>query len=322
MTINCDVDATDLAKAAPCVDALSKDVEGELELLEDLAPHTCRGLRCRTLTAHQEIEVKVSAHDCDSELGRLLDGPLTISPLTTVYEDGDPRRRGIHAGEFRWGRRGLVITGSVHGVTNAGTLRQPLDPACERCEAPGVMQGRLCGVVRRSLVAPQLVGASVQAVYRFHAEPMDAVGSVGLRGTIEGAILRECGRHEDCIELATLAGGGNPRVEHGHTIEVSDLSGLRPTTDIVTWGTVTGLHVWHHTTIDLAAPADQVVLTVALFATPGTVTAFDAAGSVVALVPIVGPQNMPIDVVVSGTDIVRIEIDCPQDEHLLLKLCV
>jgi hypothetical protein len=39
-------------------------------------------------------------------------------------------------------------------------------------------------------------------------------------------------------------------------------------------------------------------------------------------VPIAGPQNVPIQVVVPGPGIARLEIDCPSDEHLLVELCV
>ncbi len=59
-----------------------------------------------------------------------------------------------------------------------------------------------------------------------------------------------------------------------------------------------------------------------MFATPGTVTAFDQSGAVVVQVPIVGPQNVPIQVVVPGPGIASLAIECQADEHLLVELCV
>ena len=95
-----------------------------------------------------------------------------------------------------------------------------------------------------------------------------------------------------------------------------------PQTDVVTWGAITGMQLWYRTTVELAAPAAAVRLTVGVFATPGTVTAFDQSGAVIVQVPIVGPQNVPIQVVVPGPGIASLAIECQADEHLLVELCV
>lgn len=54
----------------------------------------------------------------------------------------------------------------------------------------------------------------------------------------------------------------------------------------------------------------------------GTIRAFDANGTVVATVGISGPQNVASAWSLTAPQIVRVEIECPQDEHLLVELCV
>ncbi len=184
------------------------------------------------------------------------------------------------------------------------------------------MIGRLCGTVVRA-GDPRLVGSLVTGVYRFEVEPTDEGGGGRLVGTIEGALVQECSPTSACVDFSVLTAGANPRVEQGHRFEVFDHTGTpQPQTDVVTWGAITGLHLWYRTTVELAAPADAVRLTLGIFATPGTVTAFDAGGAVIATVPIVGPQNMPVQVVVPGPGIASLAIECPSDEHLLVELCV
>ena len=321
MRLTCAFGPLELGAVVPCLDAVSKDVEG---LLMPLAaePEECRKLDCKTLTTRHATRARLIGHDCDGDLGPRLDGTLIVDPLTTVFEDGDPAGRGVHAGDFRWFHRGLVITGRLQGITNAGILRRPFERACEECRQPNVMIGRLCGTIERATFAPHLQGALVTAVYRFEADLTAEADAVPVIGTIEGAVIQVCTGVDDCVEFASLQDGSNPRFEQGHRIEVSDLSGPRPTTEIRTWGTITGLHLWHHTVIDLAAPADEVRLTIGLFATPGTVTAFDSGGGQLTQVAIAGPQNVPIEVVVAAPGIARLEIDCPADEHLLVKLCI
>lgn len=321
MPLTCAFGPVELGAVVPCLDAVSKDIEGRLMLLA-AEPEECRKLDCRSLTTRHAMKGRLITHECDGDLGRRLDGTLIVDPLTTVFEDGDPAGRGVHAGDFRWSNRGLVITGRLQGITNAGILRRPFERACEECRQPNVMIGRLCGTIGRALFAPDLQGAVVTAVYRFEADLSSDVDAVPLIGAIEGAVVQVCPGGDDCLELASLQDGANPRVEQGHRIEVSDLNGLRPSTEIRSWGTITGLHLWHHTVIDLAAPVDEVRLTIGLFATPGNVNAFDAGGNQLTQVPIAGPQNVPIEIVVAAPGTTRLEIDCPQDEHLLVKLCL
>ncbi len=322
MRLTCTFGPGELGAAVPCLDAVSKDLEGDLMLLAS-EPEECPRLDCRSLTTRHVMRARLSAHGCDSDLSRRLNGPFTIDRLTTVFADGDPAGRGVHAGEFRWFNRGLVISGHLRGITNAGILRRPFEPAGEECRQPDIMIGQLCGTVER-VFSPSLQGALVTAVYRFNADLGVGAPTVPVVGTIEGAIVRECPDTDGCLDFAPLQDGANPRIEQGHRIEVSDHNGPRAGTEIRTWVTVTGLHLWHHTAIDLASPADEARLTIARFASAltGTVTAFDAAGTVLTQVPITGPQNTAAVVVVPAAGMARLEIDCPQDEHLLVKLCL
>ncbi len=135
--------------------------------------------------------------------------------------------------------------------------------------------------------------------------------------------MQVCKPQSACVDFSVLSTGTNPRVEQGHRFEVFDHTGTPVAqTDVVTWGAVTGMQLWFRTTVELAAPADAVRLTVGVFATPGTVSAFDQSGTLIVQVPIVGPQNVPIQVVVPGPGIARLDVECPSDEHLLVEMCV
>jgi hypothetical protein len=322
MTIDCGFGPDDLRRDTECLSTVSKDLEGEL-LFIDAQVEECPELDCKSLVSLHAVKAGVGAHDCDTELSRtVLDGTLVVRQLVTVFADGDGMSRGVHAGDFVWRNRGFVVQGRIQGITNAGLNRAPLRRECEECRMPGVMIGRLCGTVVRS-VDPALLGALVTAVYRFEFEPTEEGGAGRLAGTVEGALLQECSPKSACVDFSVLSAGTNPRVEQGHRFEVFDQTGAPvPQTDVVTWGAITGMQLWYRTTVQLAAPADAVRLTVGVFAAPGTVTAFDQSGAVIVQVPIVGPQNVPIQVVVPGPGIASLAIECQADEHLLVELCV
>ncbi len=126
-----------------------------------------------------------------------------------------------------------------------------------------------------------------------------------------------------CVHFEQPASGPNPRVEQGHTIEVFDAAGApRPNTEVQTWGSITGLHMWFRTEVRLAAPVGTVRLTFGRFAREGVATAFDSGGAQVDQATISGPQDTAITVALSGSDIASIVIECPEDEHLMQKLCV
>jgi hypothetical protein len=322
MAIDCGFGPDDLRRETVCLAAVSKDAEGELVAI-DAEAKDCPEQDCASLSTLHAIKAALAAHDCDSDKSKaLLDGTLVVRQLATVFADGSAYERGVHAGDFLWRATGLVVQGRLQGITNAGINRKPLRQACEECRAPGVMIGRLCGAVVRS-ADPTLLGALVTAVYRFEFDPTEQGGAGALLGVIEGALMQVCSPKSACVDFSVLGTGPNPRVEQGHRFEVFDHNGAPvPQTDVLQWGAITGMQLSFRTTVELAAPADAVRLTVGVFATPGTVSAFDQGGTLIVQVPIAGPQNVPIQVVVPGPGIARLEIDCPSDEHLLVELCV
>ena len=174
-----------------CVSALSKDLSGTLHLA-DSKPHQCATPTCKTLKTVHQLTLKVVGHaPCDTHASALLDGPLTVERLVTVF-DQDGLHRGYHAGDFVWhGTAGITINGRMSGVTNVGSHRAPAFSECQKCDDKGVMEGRLCGQIL-SPNNPALNGCQVVGDYRIRFDPGATGGQGGVRGTLEGVILCSC----------------------------------------------------------------------------------------------------------------------------------
>ena len=173
-----------------CLSELSKDLEGELRPVEAVR-ETCDQLHCVTLETVHQLDLKVFAHVCDSETGKQLDGQLTSGQLVHKYKDGDGNRRGVHEGPFRWRSADVFATGTLQGITNAGTHRPPAFDECQRCDDRGIMEGMLRGRIMRARDR-RLVGCELRAAYRLRFDPSSEGGSGGVRGTLEGAIVCNC----------------------------------------------------------------------------------------------------------------------------------
>lgn len=87
-------------------------------------------------------------------------------------------------------------------------------------------------------------------------------------------------------------------------------------------GATRGLDVGWHTELALTATAAEVTVTLVTFAQPATVAAFDAAGALVDQQVMSGAQRVLEAIVLSGKDIVRVVVDAPQDETVMLRVCV
>jgi hypothetical protein len=174
-----------------CVSALSKDGRGELKLA-DSKRHECHTPPCKSLKTVHQLKVQVAGHPpCDSHVGALLNGVISVERLVTVFEE-DGMHRGLHAGDFAWsGTAGVQITGRLSGVTNVGTHRLPVFTDCQKCDDKGVMEGRLCGRIQ-SPNQPQLNGCQVTAAYRIKFDPSVTGGQGAVRITVEGVILCSC----------------------------------------------------------------------------------------------------------------------------------
>jgi len=188
----CAEGSRDILERHLCLSALSKDLKGELRPLKH-ALERCAKLRCVTLKTIHFVEFKVSSHKpCDSPTGRLLDGVFAVRNLVTAFEGGDGTRRGIHEGDFIWTGKAVVAIGTISGITNAGTHREPIFKPCQTCDAKGFMEGRFCGTIRKA-ERQQLVGCQVIGTYRFHFDPAKTDGGRGaITGTLEGDVVCAC----------------------------------------------------------------------------------------------------------------------------------
>jgi hypothetical protein len=183
--------AATLAAAVLCLDALSKDAEGELVPVA-AEREECAKLDCATLVTTHALRLRLRAHrECDSASSALLDGDLIVRDLTTVFVNAEPEGRGVHAGDFVWRGRDFRIVGTLTGMTNVGTHRQPaFDPPAQRCDDRGVMEGRFCGHVAAE--EPRLDGSEVTGVYRIRFDAGREGGRGGVQGTVEGVVVHEC----------------------------------------------------------------------------------------------------------------------------------
>lgn len=319
--VTCDdlADARILADKVICLTEVSKDVRGELRRL-DAERQVCQGDRCVTLKTDHTLVLEVAAHrPCDR--APALDGRFVVRRFVTAFADGNGLRRGLHTGAFTWIGAGLRVSGTMSGLTNEGTHREPAFKACQTCDETGVLEGRLCGRVVRA-DDPALVGSAVTAAYRFRFEASEDARDTAVEGTVEGLLVEACGR---CTDLRGLPAGShaNPWVVDGHTVTVFDHTGTpTPTTEIRTWGSSTGLDLSYRTRIDLAAPASAVDVLLVSFAQPAKVTALDAAGTVVDAQVMPSAGGVPQGVHLTGANITTLVVEPPSDETLLLELCV
>ena len=191
MATQCLDDPATILQKDWCLNALSKDLSGTLTLA-DSKPHQCHVPACKTLKTVHQLKLKAVTHaPCDSKAGILLDGPIAVDRLVTVF-DQDGTHRGFHAGDFVWqGAAGIQVTGRISGVTNEGTHRLPAFTDCQKCDDKGVMEGRLCGQIA-STSTPALNGCQVIAAYRIKFDPGATGGQGGVRGTLEGVIICAC----------------------------------------------------------------------------------------------------------------------------------
>ena len=174
-----------------CLSALSKDLSGTLVLAGGIS-HQCRKPPCKTLKTTHHVKLNAVGHQpCDSSAAKLLDGQIAIDRLITVF-DQDGSHRGFHVGDFVWqGVKGLQVSGRISGVTNVGTHRLPALTDCQKCDAKGVMEGRLCGQIA-STTHPELNGCQVIADYRIKFDPGTTGGQGALLATLEGVIICLC----------------------------------------------------------------------------------------------------------------------------------
>jgi hypothetical protein len=126
-----------------------------------------------------------------------------------------------------------------------------------------------------------------------------------------------------CVPYGRIAEGDspNPRRDAGMALDIRDFSGNRlARSRIVPWGGQRGLDVGFRTVVSLPAGSRVVELTLVHLSEPARVTAYNADGTSSAAAMSV-PQAVPETLRLLGTRIVRLVIDAPKDETLLLSLC-
>ena len=178
----CMDDPATLLKQKMCLHAISKDYKGSFKLI-DKAEQKCVKPECVTLKTVHELIIKTVSHaTCESKLGKLLNGTLTVARLVTAYDQNE-KGRGFHAGDFEWSGSGFRAKGRISGMTNVGTHRPNIFSGTQKCHAPGFMEGRICGQIEAKM--PELNGCQIFGVYRLK------IGH-GLQGVIEGVIICPC----------------------------------------------------------------------------------------------------------------------------------
>jgi hypothetical protein len=159
-----------------------------------LEEERCDERDCRTLKTIHQLDLRLTNGPCDSDQSQRHNGRLYSCDLTHALNfkrDGSDGR-GFHGGTFTWADQGFLASGTLSGVTNAGTHRPPVGrPDCQDCDAPGFMEGRFCGVIRRS-ADPALLGCQVFGAYRLRLEGSLRESTAKVWGVLEGVIVCEC----------------------------------------------------------------------------------------------------------------------------------
>lgn len=317
--------ADQLERDTHCLRTVSKDVRGELRLL-DRERRRCPDSDCRTLVTDHVLRAEVATHDPCDEVPEL-DGRLFVRRLVTTFREVDGTSRGVHAGDFAWNTGDIVVRGDLRGMTNVGTHREPAFEGCQECHMPGDMEGMLCGRVIKA-TDDSLVGTQVTGAYRLRFDASEGAQDTDLRGTFEGVTLRACRDdttgERTCVELGTLpvASHPNPWTVQDVGFEVRTWTdALAGSADVVNWGSHTGLNANYHTVVTLPEPASQVDITLVHFVTQATVEAVNAAGVVVATATMTVGQDTPETLSLSGPGITQLHVRPPQDETLITRLC-
>jgi hypothetical protein len=311
-----------------CLNDVSKNLAGEL-IPVDQERRACEDPPCETLVTQHVMAVEVSSHQCDSEIGRGLDGRLVVRDLTHVFTGADPRLRGIHTGTFMWKSALGLLHGMMSGTTNAGTHREPPFKDCQRCHEPGVMEGQLSGAFRRT-TEPRLANCRVEAAYRIRFDPTEQGGSGAVSGTLEGSLVCPCAT-SDCVDVGQLPTGmvlPNPVVLGGTQILVFDQTGAPvPSNLVLTYfdsggAPFSGLLLVRTAEITLSHTTSAAELTVFSGATPAAFEAVDASGAVVGSAAMTVTHMAEIVPLAGTSPFTMIRADAPNSEVLLQRICL
>jgi hypothetical protein len=189
MTCVCDdSDPCAMLRRAVCLTPVSKDADGEFGPPES-ERRACREPDCVTLTTLQRLDLRLSSHEeCDRVVE--LDGVLEVRDLVVVF-DGDGTGRGMTSGTFRWESGVGLVLGTLAGIANAGTHREPAFGDCQGCR-DAVLEGQLRGTVCRAR-DPRFTDCRVVGAYRLRIDPgRDGIPEQRVAGTVEGLLVCPC----------------------------------------------------------------------------------------------------------------------------------
>lgn len=182
---------TVLLRRKHCLYDVSKDLQGHVETV-DVTYKTCGNPPCDTMTIGQRLELTTQPGPCDSPISSLLEGSIGIRLITT-FSLPNERSRGVHAADLGWlPGGGGNVSGTLHGITNAGVVRGPHFKDCENCLTEGVLTGLMSG---RSSGIPGIstLPFDVEGVYRFAYDPSHTIGNTTpVIGTLEGQVIVPC----------------------------------------------------------------------------------------------------------------------------------
>ena len=307
-----------------CLLPVSKNVKGRIDPMHQ-ERQRCEEPECVTLKVHQSLRLQVATHQaCDSEPSLCLDGALVSTDLVHALYDGDPQNRGPHTATFTLYGDGCEVVGELSGMTNVGTHRQPPFDPCQECHAPGWMEGRLCGRIVKSK-HEHLLGCRIVGAYRFKLEPKEECDQLDVRGTIEATIVCPC-TETRCVDFTGFAPAEHPNPWEiaGAEFHVFDHRGA-PTATTRVWdggtGGPMGLDAGWTTRIRLDEPTNQVTVRLITYASPPAVIAVDAGGNVVDSA-VVSASGVVETIVLGGPGIAGVIVRSPQNETLILGLCV
>ncbi|MGI9420137.1 MAG: hypothetical protein ACR2RA_20115 [Geminicoccaceae bacterium] len=168
-----------------CMRPVSKNLRGKFDVCKQ-ERQECHEPECITLKARINFETAVLPHQpCDSPASQALNGQIDGRLVFAYIDNG--MGRGYHVGRFEWQGSQSVAIGKMHGVTNAGTHRRPIDN-CENCHEPGHMEGCIEAVI----VKGKHKGCRICATYVINFDPGQGAQDTAFVGTIEGVLICDC----------------------------------------------------------------------------------------------------------------------------------
>ncbi len=128
----------------------------------------------------------------------------------------------------------------------------------------------------------------------------------------------------NCVDFTTLAVGPGPNPVPASPFHVRVLDHLGAplgATQVVNWGSFTGLNAGFTAEIKVERECPTVQATLVHFAQPATMEAYNSDGSLAGTSTMTPTQMLEQTLTIEGTAISFVRITCPSNETILLSLC-